>query len=184
MERCEAINLVRSNVNNNNLVKHMIAVGAIMKELAHTLGEDEKKWELTGILHDLDYEETKENLSKHGLRSAEMLEGVLDRDALEAIKTHAYELNNYRKPESKIEIALIASDAVSGLVIATALMMPDKKLASVSLKSLRSKFKQKAFAKGANRDNIRMCEQLRIDLDSFLDLSLRALQAISDELGL
>ena len=182
ISRQEALELVRQKVANERLVKHMLAVEAIMRALARELGEDEELWGLTGLLHDLDYEETKDDFSRHGLRSAEMLEGLLPPEALHAIRAH-----NERtgvKAESKLDLALRAADALSGLVIATALVMPHKKLAEVRLPSLRRKFKAKDFARGADRNRIRLCEQLGLSLDRFLEIGLEALKGIAEQLGL
>lgn len=178
----EAINLLKENLTNKNLIKHCIAVGAIMKELAIKLGEEPQRWELVGLLHDIDYE--KASMEEHGLKSAEMLNGLLDEESLEAIRRHNYENNGSPKPESKMDKALIAADAVSGLVVATALVMPNKKLDEVKVESLLKKFKQKDFARRVNRENIKMCEELGFSLEEFLELSLEALKKVSDELGL
>ena len=180
--RREALRLLREHVSDDKLVKHMLAVEAIMRALARELGEDEELWGLTGLLHDLDYEETKDDFARHGLRSAELLEGKLPPEALHAIMAHN-DLTGV-KPESKLDLALRASDALSGLVVATALVMPSKKLAEVKLSSLRRKFKAKDFARGARRDRIMLCEQLGISLERFLELGLEAMKAIASELGL
>jgi len=182
ISREEALALVRQKVANDKLVKHMLAVEAIMRELARELGEDEELWGLTGLLHDLDYEETKDDFSKHGLRSAELLEGKLPPEALHAIKAH----NDFTgvQPETKLDIALRAADALSGLIVAAALVMPHKKLAEVKLSTLKKKFKAKDFARGADRERIRLCEQLGISLERFLELGLEAMKNIAGDLGL
>ncbi|RLI09873.1 phosphohydrolase [Candidatus Bathyarchaeota archaeon] len=153
-----------------------------MRALARELGEDEELWGLTGLLHDLDYEETKGDFSRHGLRSAELLEGKLPQEALHAIMAHN-DLTGV-KPEGKLDLALRAADALSGLIVATALVMPNKKLAEVKLSTLRKKFKAKDFARGADRDRIRLCEQLGLSLERFLELGLEAMKAIASDLGL
>ncbi|HIQ49943.1 MAG TPA: HDIG domain-containing protein [Nanoarchaeota archaeon] len=178
----QAIELLKMHVKNDKLIKHCLAVAKIMQSLAHELKENEELWYLTGILHDLDYEKTKENMKEHGIKSAEILVGKLPEQALLAIKAHN-EMTGY-KPESKLALALRASDAVSGLIIATALVMPDKKLASIKVESLKNKFKQKDFARNVRRDNILLCEKLGISLEKFLEISLNALKEISSELGL
>ncbi len=182
ISRREALELIRSHISNEKLVKHMLAVEAIMRALARELGEDEELWGLTGLLHDLDYEEVQDDFARHGLRSAELLEGLLPEEALHAIRAH-----NDRtgvKPETKLDLALRAADALSGLIVATALVMPNKRLAEVRLKSLKKKFKAKDFARGADRERIRLCEQLGLSLERFLELGLEALKSIADELGL
>ena len=182
MTRQQAFDMVRSHVSDEKLIKHMLAVEAIMRALARRLGEDEELWGLTGLLHDLDYEETKDDFAKHGLRSAEMLEGLLPEEALHAIRAHN-DLTGV-KPETKLDLALRASDALSGLIVASALVMPHKKLEEVRVKTLKKKFKAKDFARGVDRDRIRLCEQLGLTLEEFFELGLEAMKAIADQLGL
>ncbi len=179
----EALELVRRYVKNDRLIKHMIAVSAIMRALAKRLGEDESLWSIVGLLHDVDYELTQHRPDMHGIVAAEeILKDKLPPEALSAIKAHN-DLTGHRD-ESRLAIALKAADAVSGLIVATALVMPNKKLSEVKLDTLKRKFKQKDFARGVSRDNIKLCEKLGLTLDEFLELSLRALQEIAHELGL
>ena len=180
--RDEALQLIRSYVKNEKLIKHMIAVEAIMRKLAERLGEDKELWGLVGLLHDLDYEITQNEFEKHGLIAAEILKDKLPEEALNAIKAHN-EKTGF-KWESKLTYALKAADQVSGLIIATALVMPNKKLSEVKVSSLLKKFKQKDFARSVKREKIKLCEQLGLSLDKFLELSLKALQEIHEELGL
>jgi putative nucleotidyltransferase with HDIG domain len=136
----EARELMEREVETDALRKHMLAVSTIMEALADNLGieeEDKAKWVLVGLLHDLDYERTKDNFEQHGLITVELLTGKLPEDCLEAIKAH-----NSRtgvEPESVMAKALIAADAASGLIIPTALMMPSRKLADVQVNSLTKK---------------------------------------------
>ncbi len=179
----EALNLVQKYVKNDRLIKHMLAVSAIMGALARRLGENEELWRLVGLVHDIDYEITQSQPEKHGIVAAEeILKDKLPPEALSAIKAHN-DLTGHRD-ESKLAIALKAADAVSGLIVATALVMPNKKLSEVKVETLKKKFKQKDFARGVNRNNILLCEKLGLSLDEFLELSLRALQEIADKLGL
>ena len=180
--RDEALKRVKQHIKKENLVKHMIAVSAIMKGLAERLGEDHVLWEMVGMLHDIDYEEIGDDFDRHGSTSAEMVADALPQEALHAIRAHnprtGYESN------SIMDIALIASDALSGLLVATALMMPDKKIATVKVRSLRRKFKDGSFARGVNREDIKKCEVLGISLDEFLAIGLQSMQFVSEELGL
>lgn len=176
ISRDEALRLVRENVRNEKLVKHMLAVEALMRALARRLGEDEELWGLTGLLHDLDYEKTKEDFSRHGLVSAEMLKGLLPPEALNAIRAHN-ELTGF-KCESRLAKALKACDQLSGLIIATALVMPGKRISEVKVRSLKRKFKQKDFARGVRRDLIRLVEDLGVGLDEFFEIGLSALKEI------
>ncbi len=182
ISRNEALELIEKYIKNDKLRKHMIAVEAIMRALAQKLNENEELWGLVGLLHDLDYEIVGKNMNKHGLISAQMLEGKLPSEALNAIRAHN-ELTGF-SDDSKLAIALKAADQVSGLIIATALVMPNKKLAEVKVKSLKKKFKQKDFARNVKRDKILLCEKLGLSLNEFFQISLEALQSISKELGL
>lgn len=163
-----------------NLRKHMLAVGAIMEKLAEKFGEDRKLWKFTGWLHDIDYK--KSDMNEHGLISAKMLEGKLPEEALHAIKAHN-ELTGVRA-ESLMDKALIAADAASGLVVATALVMPGKRLDEVKTSSLMNKFRDKSFARRVDRGRIEMCGEMGMTLEEFLEVSLEAMNGISDELGL
>jgi putative nucleotidyltransferase with HDIG domain len=180
--RDESLERVKQYVKNDGLVKHMIAVSAIMRGVAERLGEDTGLWEAVGMLHDIDYEEVGGDWNRHGLVSAEMVAGVLPEEGLHAIKAH----NSLTGVEAKsaMDVALFAADGLSGLVVATGLMMPDRKLAQVKVKSLTRKFKDNSFARGVNRENIMRCEELGLGFEEFLALGLSSMQAVSDELGL
>jgi len=183
MEREEAIKLVRENIKKDNLFKHMLAVEAIMKGSAEYLGEDKEKWELTGLLHDIDFEKTENDPDQHALVAEEILKDKVDEEIIRAIKSHNFEHTNV-SPETKMENILIAADAISGLVIAAALIVPSKKLADIKVKSIKKKFKQKDFARKCNREHILLCEKTGIPKEKFFEIALKALQDISDELGL
>ena len=157
----------------------MLAVSRIMEALADKLAipEEEKgKWALVGLLHDLDYERTKDNFEEHGLITAEMLKGELPEECLHAIRAH-----NARTgvaPDNVMAKALIAADAVSGLIV------PTRKLSEVKAKSLKKKFGDKSFARTVSRENIMVCEELGLERKEFFTIALDALLPISDELGL
>lgn len=181
MEREEALELVKSRVKNKNLIKHMLAVEAIMKRLAQHFGEDENLWSLTGLLHDLDYDETVNNPEQHSLKTAEWLEEYdLDERILYAIKAHPKKV----EPISRMDWSLFASDSLSGLVVAAALMHPTKKLKNLDLEFVMNRFKEKRFAAGARRENIIECEKMGLSLEEFIKLALEGMQEIDSELGL
>lgn len=182
ISRDEALKLVEQHVKNRNLVKHMIAVSAIMGGLAEKLGEDRGLWEIVGILHDIDYEKVGDDWERHGVVSAEMVADELPENAVHAIRAHNPRTGY--KPDSQMDVALLAADALSGLVVATALMMPDKKIATVKVRSLRRKLRDRSFARGVNRENMARCEDLGLSLDEFLAIGLESMQSVSDELGL
>ena len=183
LSRADALRLLEENVRDKKIILHMIAVGAIMKEVARYFGEDEELWELVGLLHDIDYERTKNDPSKHGLVAEEILGSLVSEAVLRAIKSHNYE-NTGVEPKTRMEKALIASDAVSGLIIACALVMPSKKLEEVKVETVKKKFKQKDFARRVSRERILFCEEIGIPREKFFELALNALKEISGELGL
>ncbi len=183
MDKDEALRLVEENVSDRRIVLHMIAVSAIMRALARYLGEDEEEWGLVGLLHDIDYERTKADPARHGLEAENILRGRVSEEVLRAIKAHNFE-NTGVKPETRLENALIAADAVSGLIIASALVMPHKKLEEVRVETLEKKFRQKDFARRVSRERIMFCEKLGLSREKFFELALEALKGISGELGL
>jgi putative nucleotidyltransferase with HDIG domain len=182
MQREEALALVKQHVKNVNLIKHMIAVEAIMSELADFFKEDRETWALAGLLHDIDFEQTKDTPEKHGLVSCEIVQGRVSDKVLDIIKSHN-EKTGF-KAETRAQKAILAADAVSGLVIAAALVVPSKKLKDVEIASLKRRFKEKDFARAVSRTDIMLCEQLGVPLEKFLGLALEALQKVSNQLGL
>lgn len=181
MEREEALNLVKSKVSQKNLVKHMLATEAVMKRLARHFGEDQQVWGLTGLIHDLDYQETVDNPDMHALITADILkEKGLPEEIIHAVKVHAWKA----EAESKMDWALYATDPTTGFIVACALMHPTKKLASLDLKFLMNRYKEKRFAAGANREQMQTCEKINLSLEEFLSMTLEAMQSISGELGL
>lgn len=181
MTREEALLLVREKVTNKNLVKHMMATEACMRDLARHLGEDQQLWALTGLLHDLDYDLTKDDFERHGLLAAGMLEerGV-DEKIVYAVKAHP----GHVEPKSTMDKALYAVDPLTGLIVAAALMHPEKKLAALDTDFISRRFREKKFAAGADREQIRSCEKLGLSLDDFMGICLEAMKSVSSELGL
>lgn len=181
MTREEALKLVRSKVSNKNLVKHMIATEACMKALAHHFQEDEALWGTTGLLHDLDYDQTAKDFSKHGVLSAQMLEEMgVDNRIVYAVKAHS----GHVEAKSLMDKSLFAVDPLTGLIVAATLMHPTKKISEVDTRFVLNRFKEKSFAAGANRDNIRTCENLGLSLEDFITISLEGMKSVADELGL
>ncbi len=183
ISREKALKMMEENIDTDNLKKHMLAVAQIMKKLADELGCDEDKWEILGLVHDMDYEETKDDPEEHALRSAEMVEGKVPEDVIRAIKAHNHQHTEV-EPHRDMEYGLIATDAVSGLIVATALVMPNSKIEEARPESVEKKFDDSSFAKNIDRDRILRCEELGLERDEFLELSLNALQEIDEELGL
>lgn len=181
--RNDALNLLQKYLKDQTLLKHSYAVEAILRELAAYLKKDEHLWGITGLLHDIDYEYTKNEPEKHATIGSELLQDLIAEKATNAIKAHNYQ-HTMQIPQTSLDKALIAADAVSGLIIATTLVIPTKKLADVQLTTLQKKFKDNSFAQGCNRKRIELCEDIGINVEKFLELSLQALQNISGLLGL
>jgi uncharacterized protein len=184
MTRDQALQLIHQHITNQNLIKHMLASEAIMHALAKKLSKNEDEWGLTGLLHDLDFEQTKNEPAKHGLVSTELLahEGLTD-DQLHAIKAHNVEFTGVKR-KTELDYALTCAEQLTGLIVACALVQPDRKLSTVTVESIMKKFKQKAFAAGCSRDDIQLCEKLNISLENFMKLGLEAMQVIANQLGL
>jgi hypothetical protein len=181
LDKEAALVLVRKYVTKENNIKHMVAVGAIMRSVAARLNEDANKWEVVGILHDIDYEICT-GPGDHTIKAKELLKEVVDAEIIEAIMAHNFENTNV-PIDSRLKVGLVACDAASGLVLACALVMPSKKMADVKLESLSKKFRSKDFAKGVSRERILRCAELGLNLDEFLALSLSGMNSVSNELG-
>lgn len=198
MTRAEAYNLMIQMLQSKNLIKHGLAVEAIMralckelKQMSHGRGTnnesdfDEEEWAIVGLLHDADYELIEKDPKRHTLVTEEKLReigGVSER-IIQGIKAHHDGIKDSR--DNLMEKSVYAADELSGLITAVALVRPDKKLSSVTVESVMKKFPNKDFAKGARRDQILACEkELEIPLEKFVGIALKAMQGISDELGL
>ncbi|MGB9857258.1 MAG: HDIG domain-containing metalloprotein [Dictyoglomaceae bacterium] len=183
MTRKEALELVKNYIKNNNLLKHMLAVEAIMRALARYFKEDEEIWGLTGLLHDIDYELTEKQPEKHSLLSEEILRPYnLPKEVISAIKSHN-EIHGLPR-DTLLAKALYAVDPLTGLIVASALVHPDKKLAPLDTEFILKRFKEKSFARGANREQIKSCEEFGLSLNEFISIGLDAMKSISHELNL
>ena len=183
LTRNEALDLVKKHVTKRNIVYHMIAVEAIMRSVAEHFGEDQEQWGLVGLLHDIDYEKTEANPEKHGLLAEEILKGQVSDTVIRAIKSHNFKYTGVM-PENRMEKALIASDAISGLLVACALVMPSKKLADVKVGTVEKKFKAKDFARGVERERILVCEEIGIPKEKFFEIALNGLKKAAQQIGL
>jgi putative nucleotidyltransferase with HDIG domain len=161
----------------------MLAVEAIMRSIAEHFGENEDTWGLVGLLHDIDYEKTEINPEKHSLLAEEILKGIVPEEIVRAVKAHNFR-HTCVMPETRMEKALIASDAISGLLVACALVMPSKKLFDVKVDTVARKFKDKDFARGAERERILICEEIGIPRDKFFEIALNGLKKVASEIGL
>lgn len=183
LERETVVGLLEERVANENLRRHMLATESIMRAAAGRLGEDPDVWGLAGLGHDLDAEQTEDDFTRHGREAADLLAAAgAPQDVVHAVAAHNPDTGT--QAERPIDIALIASDQLSGLITAAALVRPDRQLAGVQVKSLRKRFREGAFARGVDRESIRRCEELGIPLDEFFALGLGAMQGIAPDLGM
>ncbi len=181
MTRDEALQLMQGHIKNKNLRKHCLAMEAALRRLAQHFGEDEELWGLTGLLHDVDYEVTEGNPETHAVVGADMLRELkVDDRIIQAVLGH-----NDKAPRITIlDKAVYASDPLTGLIVAAALISPDKKLSAIDTQFVLNRFKEKLFAKGANRQAISSCTEIGLSLDEFITIGLEAMRGISVELGL
>ena len=183
MDRAEAYALVTGRIPQANLVNHCVAVEVIMEALARRFElpeADVERWALAGLLHDLDYAETADEPERHGLITAEELNGLVDDEMLHAILAHAQKVER----ETPMDHALWCADPTTGFIVAAALVRPEKDLENVEVKSLKKRWKEGAFAKGASREQMADCEILGIERDEFLEIALTAMKARRGEIGL
>ena len=181
ISRQEALDLVNANLTKKNLVKHTLAVEAIMRAMAGRFGESEEIWGLAGLLHDLDYERTADDPARHGRLTVEMLEGVdVPPEVKDAILVHA----GHRPRNSVMDKAICCVDPVTGLIVASALMHPSKRVAGLDPDFVGKRFKEKRFAAGANREAIANVSELGLELHEFFSVSIEAMSGISRELEL
>lgn len=184
IERQEALSLLKEHIQNQNLIKHCLATEAVMMALADRLGEEREKWGLAGLLHDLDVELVDSDLSRHTLETEKILqEKGVDKEIIQAIKMHNEKVQGEKRSE-RFHHALAAGETITGLIVATALVYPDKKIKSVKPKSIKKRMKAKSFAAGVDRNTIMECEKLGMEMDEFSRVCLEAMQGIAGELGL
>lgn len=182
--RDKALSLIDQYIKNENLKKHLLATEVLMKALAKKFNQNEEIWGLAGLLHDLDWEITKETPEKHPFVAVEILEKEnFPEEIILAIKKHNH-IHNLT-PETLLEKALYSCEEITGLIVAVALVMPNKKLSEVTVEKIISKFKEPSFARGVNREIIKKCEELLgITVEELSEIALRSMQSISNQLGL
>jgi len=187
MTKEEALKIVDELVVNQNIKKHCLAAGAAMagiweyfKGKGHEVG-DKGDWEVAGLLHDADYEVTNKDLDKHTEVVTEKIKGKVSQEVIDAIRGHA----DKAERKTLMAKAIFAADELTGLIVAAALVRPDKKLEGLTLESVLKRFKEPAFAKGANRNDIKTCEsELQVPLAEFVEIVLNSMNKIAGELGL
>lgn len=184
MTRETAYQILTKHLTNPNLLKHCLAAEATMRALAPKFNGDVDEWGITGLLHDADYEKAKGHPEQHGLLLFQLEPNSIPNVIEHAIKSHNWE-ETHIQPESPMDWAIYCCDQLTGLIVAATLVHPDKKLASVTVDFILNRMKKKDFAKGASREPIYLCEEkLGIPLQEFVEITLKAMQGIHEELGL
>lgn len=184
MTRKESFLLLTKYLKEKNLVKHSLACEAAMMAFADYFKENKEEWGFAGLLHDIDYEMTKDNPQKHSLTGAEILkQHRLPEEVIESVKTHN-EIH-LLVPQSKMAKTLYCLDPLTGLIVAATLVLPSKKIKEITVANVLNRFGEKAFARGVKREQIALCESLLgISLESFIEITLKAMQDIADDLSL
>ena len=183
LTRDEVLDAIAANVENQNLINHMIATEAIMRALATRFGQDEDMWGLTGLLHDIDVELTEGDMQVHSRLGADIAKDLgASEEMAQAILCHNW--THGVPPETLLDKALFCTDPLTGLIVAGALVRPDKKLAGLTTESLMKRFGEERFAAGADREQIAQCSDLSLELEEFIKLGLEAMKGIAEDIGL
>ena len=184
MNREEAFNLLKKNLKNKNLVKHSLAVEVAMNDLAKHFDQNQELWSICGLLHDIDYEIVKGNANLHSKNGAEMLKDLgFEGNLCDAVLTHN-EIHGVT-PKDLMAKSLFCVDSLTGLIVAATLVLPSRKINDLKVENILNRFKQKAFAKGASRENIQRCQKyLDLSLEKFVEIVLNSMQKISQDLEL
>jgi putative nucleotidyltransferase with HDIG domain len=180
--REEILDSIHGNVQDKNMIKHMLATEAIMRALARRLGENENEWGITGLIHDIDMELVEGDMSSHSKLSADIAQ------ELGASETMAHAILCHNEAhgvprETKLDKALFCADPLSGLITAAALVRPDK-LSGLTTKSVMKRFREKSFAAGVNREQVAQCQEIGLDLEEFISLGIEAMKGIAPQLEL
>lgn len=185
MKRTEALDLLKSYVKNEKMIAHSLASEAVLRALAERLGEDPDHWGLAGLLHDIDVEITNADPRIHAMEGAKILEQKgISPDIVEAVMLHNEDAAHDQERHKPLHHALSAGETITGLITATALVYPDKKVGSVKPKSITKRMKEKAFAASVSRETIMECEKLGLGLPEFVELSLNAMKKVAPDIGL
>ncbi|KKS31466.1 hypothetical protein A2380_03710 [candidate division WWE3 bacterium RIFOXYB1_FULL_43_24] len=190
LDKNTALDLLHKKMKNENLRRHCYAVGKVLADFydffpaSGNLTKDH--WEIAGILHDADWEITKDNPERHTIELLEWLESYeVEPELLDVFRSHNSKITKLRFPETRLEWTLECCDELTGFIVAVALVMPEKKLEQVTVDSVLKKFKQKEFAKQVDREQISQCEQkLGINLNDFVSMTLNSMKKNSGMLGL
>ena len=182
LNRDEVLDSIHGNVQDRNMIKHMLATESIMRALARKLGEDEEEWGITGLIHDIDVELVEGDMSSHGRLGSDLAREL----GANGTMAHAILCHNEAHDvprETKLDKALFCADPLSGLITAAALVRPDK-LGGLTSKSVMKRFHEKSFAAGVDREQVAQCQKIGLELEEFMSLGIEAMKGIASELGL
>jgi predicted hydrolase (HD superfamily) len=181
--REEAYALLTTYNQSDSLIKHALAVEGVMRYFARKRGEDEEKWGIIGLVHDLDYEQFPE---EHCHRSEGILrENHWPEEYIRAVISHGWGICSNVEPVSELEKALYAVDELTGLVVTTALVRPSRSVLDVEAKSVKKKWKDKRFAAGVDRSIIeRGAQMLGMELTDLITDTIMGMREVADEIGL
>ncbi len=181
--REEALSLLKEYNKNEGLIKHALAVEAVMRYCARKGGQDEGKWGIIGLVHDLDYEQFPQ---QHCKKTEEILKAQnWPEDYIRAVMSHGWGICTDVEPQSELEKTLYAVDELVGLIVATALVRPSKSVMDMKVKSVKKKWKDKSFAAGVNRDVIEKgAERLGVELGELIEDAIMGMREVADEIGL
>jgi len=179
----EALSLLKEFNQTDSLIKHAYAVEGAMRHIARTMGEDEEKWGIIGLVHDLDYERFPE---QHCGKSREILEERgWPKEYIRAVVSHGWGICSDAEPQTNLEKVLYAVDELTGLIVAVALVRPSKSLADLEAKSVLKKWKDKAFAAGVNRSLIEKgTTMLGMELRDLVTSTIMGMREVADKIGL
>ena len=180
--REEILDSIHGNVQDKNMIRHMLATEAIMRALARSLGEDGDEWGITGLIHDIDMELVEGDMSTHSRLGADIARELgASETMVHAVLSHN-EAHGVPR-ETNLDKALFCADPLSGLITAAALIRPDK-LAGLATKSVMKRFREKSFAAGVNREQVALCREIGLELEEFIGLGIEAMQGIASDLQL
>jgi putative nucleotidyltransferase with HDIG domain len=185
LTRDQAYQILQDHIKGQFMINHHLGAEAVMRAFAAKFNEDPELWGICGLLHDLDWEYTKDAPHEHTKKAAEILRSHgVDEVIIHAVQAHHPSASGV-EPSNLMEQCLYTTEELTGLMIACALVQPDKKLASVKAPSVFKKLKTKGFAKGVNRDIVNKApEVLQLSMEEVIRISLEAMQGIAGELGL
>jgi len=184
----QAYLLLNKHIKQQYTLNHSVESEAVMRALARRLGKDEELWGIAGLLHDIDWEEVSADVNEHGIKCQQILtEAGASKELIDLIVSHVWGFTTHYPDNNRSTIeqhALASAETVTGLIFAAALVNPEKKVANVKVSSLIKKMKDKSFAAKVDRSVICECEKIGLNLDEFLEISLKAMQEIAEKIGL